>query len=69
MRALGARLKEQAPFYEVYADRVCQEQLSALGQRLAALVQAEERMRLEPSKLSEIHPGFPHSPPMFVVKS
>ena len=47
MRALGARLKEQAPFYEIYADHTCQEQLSALAQRLAELVQAEERMRLE----------------------
>jgi glucosamine--fructose-6-phosphate aminotransferase (isomerizing) len=47
MRALGARLKEPAPFYEVYADRACQQQLSALAQRLAELVQAEERIRLE----------------------
>jgi glucosamine--fructose-6-phosphate aminotransferase (isomerizing) len=49
MRALGARLKEQGPFYEVYADRAGQEQLSALAQRLAELVQAEDRMRLEQS--------------------
>ena len=44
---MGARLKEPAPFYEVYADRACQEQVSALAQRLAELVHAEERMRLE----------------------
>jgi glucosamine--fructose-6-phosphate aminotransferase (isomerizing) len=47
LRALGARLKEQAPFYEVYADRTCQQQLSALAQRLADLVHAEDRIRLE----------------------
>jgi len=47
MRALGARLKEPAPFYEVYADRAGQEQVSALAQRLAELIHAEERMRLE----------------------
>jgi hypothetical protein len=47
MRVLGARLKEPAPFYEVYADRAGLEQVSALAQRLAALVHAEDRMRLE----------------------